>query len=131
MRNLCYVEYDTQVELFANLVYTLTSDYHNGYNICCTRNILIILKDISFFDCHENRVGALTTRLASDAALVQGVSHVKYIRYLHLNHQISKSKNFIFSLMNRYMQQKKMFLKKCRKLYTCIIIYKCKASRYM
>ncbi|XP_048754275.2 phosphatidylcholine translocator ABCB4-like isoform X2 [Ostrea edulis] len=37
----------------------------------------IVWQDISFFDCHENRVGALTTRLASDAALVQGATGTK------------------------------------------------------
>uniref|UniRef100_K1Q4F4 ABC-type xenobiotic transporter n=1 Tax=Magallana gigas TaxID=29159 RepID=K1Q4F4_MAGGI len=37
----------------------------------------IVWQDISFFDNHENRVGALTTRLASDAALVQGATGTK------------------------------------------------------
>ncbi|XP_062574825.1 ATP-dependent translocase ABCB1-like isoform X2 [Saccostrea cucullata] len=37
----------------------------------------IVWQDISFFDSHENRVGALTTRLASDAALVQGATGTK------------------------------------------------------
>ncbi|XP_061186070.1 ATP-dependent translocase ABCB1-like [Saccostrea echinata] len=37
----------------------------------------IVWQDIGFFDSHENRVGALTTRLASDAALVQGATGTK------------------------------------------------------
>ena len=36
--------------------------------------ILSVLKDLSWYDSPKNTVGALTTRLAADAAQVQGVS---------------------------------------------------------
>lgn len=36
--------------------------------------ILVYLQDLGWFDNHKNSVGALTTRLATDAAQVQGVS---------------------------------------------------------
>ena len=33
-----------------------------------------LFQDIPYFDDHNNRVGALTSRLSSDATLIQGVS---------------------------------------------------------
>lgn len=35
-----------------------------------------MLKDLSWYDNPKNTVGALTTRLAADAAQVQGVSRI-------------------------------------------------------
>ena len=37
-------------------------------------NMLSVLKDLSWYDSPKNTVGALTARLAADAAQVQGVS---------------------------------------------------------
>ena len=40
----------------------------------------VVAQEISFFDDKDNNTGALTTRLATDASLVQGVrSHGTYI----------------------------------------------------
>lgn len=36
--------------------------------------LIVVLKDLGWFDNPKNSVGALTTRLATDAAQVQGVS---------------------------------------------------------
>ena len=38
------------------------------------RRVCLCLQDISYFDDHNNGVGALTTRLSTDASQVQGVS---------------------------------------------------------
>ena len=34
--------------------------------------------EIAYFDDHKNNVGALTTRLATDASAVQGVSNLSF-----------------------------------------------------
>lgn len=42
--------------------------------------VLSVFQDIGWYDDHKNSVGALTTRLATDASLVQGVGkHCYYV----------------------------------------------------
>ncbi len=50
-----------------------------------SNNNCFVLKEIAFFDDAKNSTGALTTRLATDASAVQGVSYsTSNIKYTNI-----------------------------------------------
>jgi len=49
------------------------------------KGLYCVEQEMPYFDDHKNRVGVLTTKLASDAALVQGVSIVSTCCKINLN----------------------------------------------